>query len=62
MTPTKKPSQTEQSRRFIEAAREIGTNEDPDAFKEQIKKLVNSEGSKASMKSHKNTKISDRST
>ena len=41
MTP-KKASQIEQSRRFIEAAREIGVDEEPEAFKQRLKRLVKS--------------------
>ena len=39
--PKKQPDpQAEQSRRFIEAAREIGTDEDPESFKRRLKALV----------------------
>lgn len=38
MTDTKKT--TEQGKKFIDAAREAGADDDPDAFKERLKKLV----------------------
>jgi hypothetical protein len=37
--PKKKISKAEQSRRFIEAARKLGANEDPEAFDRVFKKL-----------------------
>lgn len=30
----------EQRRKFVDAARELGADEDPEAFKERLKKLV----------------------
>ncbi len=30
----------DQKQKFIDAAREVGTDEDPEAFKERLKKLV----------------------
>jgi hypothetical protein len=33
-------SPSEQSERFVEAAREVGTDDDPERFKETIRKLA----------------------
>ncbi len=41
MTKQPKLSGDEQRQRFIDAAREAGTDDDPEAFKERLKKLVN---------------------
>ena len=38
--PVAKENQSEQSKRFIEAARELGCDEDPEAFKDKLKKLA----------------------
>jgi hypothetical protein len=38
--PAPKPDDPEQSRRFIETAREIGTDESPEAFERAFKKIV----------------------
>lgn len=35
-----KMTKDDQKRKFLEAARELGADEDPDAFKERLKKLV----------------------
>jgi hypothetical protein len=40
MTRRSKLTPTEQSKRFVEAAREIGCDEDGGAFKERLKKLT----------------------
>ena len=40
MTNPPKPSADKQRQKFIDAAREIGADEDPEAFKERLKKLV----------------------
>jgi hypothetical protein len=37
---------TQQSRRFIEAARELGTNNDPERFKETVRKVAKAPPSK----------------
>jgi len=34
-------SKGDQAKRFVDAAREVGANEDPEAFKERLKRLVN---------------------
>jgi len=39
-TPKPKPDNPEQSKRFIEAAREHGTSEDPEDFERAFKKVV----------------------
>ena len=36
-----------QSERFIKAARELGTDDDPERFKERVKKLVKSNSTSA---------------
>ena len=40
MSKTKKESQAAQSARFIEAARELGCDESPDAFEAAVKKVA----------------------
>lgn len=40
--PKPKPDDPEQSKRFIEGAREAGVNEDPKAFERAFKKVVRS--------------------
>lgn len=39
-TPKPKPDDPAQSKRFIEAAREHGVDEDPEAFERVFKKIV----------------------
>lgn len=46
MKRPEKPT-SEQSRKFIDAARELGTDDDAEAFKERLKKLVKVPVSKA---------------
>lgn len=43
-------TQSEQSKRFIKAARELGTDDAPEAFKERLKRLVKAPASKAAQK------------
>lgn len=43
---TSSTKDNEQSKRFIEAARQIGADEDPDAFKDRLKRLVKPPGAK----------------
>jgi hypothetical protein len=38
--PTPKPDNPEQSKRFIEAAKQLETNEDPKAFEKVFKKVA----------------------
>ena len=38
--PKPPPDDSEQSKRFIEAAREIGTDESPEAFERVFRKIV----------------------
>jgi hypothetical protein len=40
--PKNAESQSEQSKRFIEAARELGCDDDEDALKERMKRLAES--------------------
>ena len=40
MSKTKKESQADQSARFVEAARELGCDESPDAFEAAVKKVA----------------------
>lgn len=40
MAPRPKPDDTEQSKRFIEAARKTEADEDPKAFEKVFKKIV----------------------
>jgi hypothetical protein len=40
MTKDKTPPKNEQSKRFVDAARELGTDDDAERFKERLKKLV----------------------
>jgi hypothetical protein len=42
----KSKAQTEQSRRFIEAARELGTDDNPERFKETVRKVAKAPPSK----------------
>ena len=42
----KKQSETEQSRRFIETARQLGCDEDEKAFDEKLKKIATAKPSK----------------
>jgi hypothetical protein len=43
--PAPKPDDPEQSKRFIDTAREIGADEDPEAFERAFKKVVPSKKS-----------------
>jgi hypothetical protein len=43
MTKGAKRADPEQSRRFIEAARELGTDNDPERFKETVRKVAKAE-------------------
>lgn len=45
-----------QRERFIDAAREVGTDDDPEAFNERLKKLVNAPTPKPVSERKKNAK------
>jgi hypothetical protein len=50
--PAPKPDDPEQSKRFIETAREIGTDEDPEAFERAFKKVIPDRPHKTASQEH----------